>query len=143
MRVSRATIAASAVALGLAASSGCAHNDISTVAVTHSQPSTAMAPPARDKNGDQLPQLRWNSGHQLILTTWGSGTCPSLPTSVSMQSDQRIVIGLASNYGRDDVGCTADLSPTDSVILAPSGLDASKPAVAAIQGRQVTLAPRR
>lgn len=129
------------VVAGAAKVISCGSNSVvATVALTYSRFTTAMQTmPEPDKNGDPTPLLRWSSADQLILTTWGSGTCPLLPTAVTLQNAHRISISLASVDGP----CTADLAPTNSVIVAPAGLDASMPAIAKIRGNEVALAPRK
>ncbi len=117
----------------------CGSSSVDTVAVTYSRSTTSMKTmPAVDENGDPMPLLRWGSENRLILTTWGSGTCPLLPTRVTLQNAHHVTIRLGSVDGP----CTADLAPTNSVIVAPAGLDATTPAVAQIQGSNVPLSPR-
>ena len=102
---------------------GCASDSVPTIAVTYFRSTatpTAETTVPLDKNGTAVPQLRWGSEDQLILTTWGSGSCPLLPTAVTVQGAHRIAISLATQYG-SDVACTADLTATDSVIVAPPG----------------------
>ena len=93
--------------------------------------------PSMGKNAAPIPLLRWHSAHQLILTTWGSGSCPPLPTAVTLQNAHRLTISLASHPGP----CTADLTPMNSVLEAPTGLESSTRAVANIHGDEVALAP--
>jgi len=119
----------------------CGSDRVATVDITHFRPTTAMDQPIQmDKDGSPTPRLRWGTADQLILTTWGSGSCPLLPTSVTLENAHRITItiGLAS----DDGPCSADLAPTNSVIVAPHGLDANQPTIARIQSNDVALSSR-
>jgi hypothetical protein len=131
---------------GMLTVAGCGSTDVPTIAVTYSRSTTVPAAETTvllDKNGAEVPQLRWGSGDQLILTTWGSGSCPELPTSMTLQNAHRLTIGLYSRPGSGNNGCTADLTPTDSVITAPAGLDDGTPAVAQVEGNEVPLSPRK
>lgn len=118
---------------------GCESKRVATVAVTYSKSTTAMdTTPDMGKDGVMVPLLRWAGADQLMLTTWGSGSCPLLPTAVTLQNAHRINITLASHDG----ACTADLTPTNSVLMAPAGLDSTTPAVAQIQSNEVALPSR-
>jgi hypothetical protein len=56
-------------------------------------------------------------GARLAITLWGSGSCPTLPTSLVVLSPNRVRI-VASDDWRNAT-CTADLSPTTSVVVLP------------------------
>jgi len=117
---------------------GCRSDGAATVALTYSRSTTAMRTmPKVDKNRS-IAATTLGRCRSLILTTWGSGSCPLMPTAVTLQNAHRITISLSSVDGP----CTADLAPTNSVIVAPAGLDASKPAIAKIQSNEVALSPR-
>ena len=121
MRIRSSPAVFCAVMVGSLTAAACASDGFSTIAVTYSRATTVPAMPILlGKDHIEVPQLRWGSGDQLILTTWGSGSCPLLPTAVTVQGAHRIAISLATQYG-SDVACTADLTATDSVIVAPPG----------------------
>ncbi len=139
MSVRRATAVLLIAVFGTLTVVSCGSDRVATVAITYSRSTTVMDQPIQmDKDGYPIPLLRWGTADQLILTTWGSGSCPLLPTTVTLQNAHRITIRLAS----DDGPCTADLAPTNSVIVAPHGLDASQPAIAKIQSNEVALSSR-
>lgn len=138
-RIAAFLIAAS----GAITAAGCGSPPTNTVAITYYRPtSAAMAALGTDKYGIPFPAIRWGNPNQLILTTWGSESCPELPSAVTIQSPHRITIDLGSGPGAGNTGCTADRTPTDSIVGAPAGLDSNTPSIAEIQGHDVALAVR-
>jgi hypothetical protein len=62
---------------------------------------------------------------------------------LALQNAHRLIISLYSRPGSENDGCTADLTPTDSVITAPAGLDDGTPPIARVEGNEVPLSPRK
>jgi hypothetical protein len=66
----------------------------------------------------------WTDG-QLALTTWGSGSCPAVPVALTALDASTVEITVSADYGASP--CTADLSPTTSVIDLPDTLTGPGP----------------
>src|SRR5947209_8738876 len=115
MRVRTTVAGLLVVVFGAMTLAGCGPKKAATVAITYSRSTTAMEIPTMGAGGAPVPLLRWSSADQLVLTTWGSGSCPLLPTAVTLINAHRITIALDSDGG----ACTADFAPTNSIILAP------------------------
>ena len=68
------------------------------------------------------PPFAWiERGESLSLTTWGSGSCPSVPESIDVVSAGRIVVNIDDSVPTQ---CTMDLSPHTSKIELPDDVDA-------------------
>jgi hypothetical protein len=75
--------------------------------------------------------------------TWGSGSCPKIPTSVEVSETNTVVIKTNEHdFYRGDDACTADLAVTTSVVRLPSSVDAIRALVVQIDGTTTRLAPR-
>lgn len=55
-------------------------------------------------------------GRRFAVITWGSSTCPLVPTTLAM--DEQVTIGFESS---DEDVCTADLGPTTHEFTVPDG----------------------
>lgn len=58
---------------------------------------------------------------QLLVTTWGSSSCPRLPESVVAEGSS-VVVGTKEFNLFGGSGCTADASPTTSSVPVPAGI---------------------
>jgi hypothetical protein len=97
--------------------------------------------PAFDPRGPSsfTSSLAWvNDGEYLAVITYGSGSCPTGPHSITVVGDQELTIGLGPLFPDRDV-CTADLGPHVTVIAVPEGITSAKPLVAQLDDRQFTL----
>jgi hypothetical protein len=111
---------------------------ISTAVITYSkgmpsalaQPSTTATP---------APVATWGGPHQLLVVTWGSDSCPLLPTSVHTSGPHRLVITTAAHGGG---AYTSDLVATTSVVAVPGALDDTAPVQVDVDGTTITLGPR-
>lgn len=67
----------------------------------------------------------------MLLTTWGSGSCPLVPTTLDVVSDAEIAVAVHDRFADPDVprSCTADLTPSSAVVELPAELDHSGPIV--------------
>lgn len=80
--------------------------------------------------------VTWDGARRLNITTYGSGSCPALPTAVRSKGEHQVVVRTTTREG----ACTADLSPTTSVIALPQGIDTSAAVSVDVDGA-VTLLP--
>ncbi|MFT2693011.1 hypothetical protein [Clavibacter zhangzhiyongii] len=65
------------------------------------------------------PRVGWiDAGERIFITTHGSGSCPTVPTSLHL-TDGQLVIGLTHTTAR---ACTEDLAPASYVIQVPSAV---------------------
>jgi hypothetical protein len=75
--------------------------------------------------------------------TWGSGSCPKIPSSVEASGTDGVVIKTVEHdFYRGDTACTADLAVTTSVVRLPSSIDTTHALTAQIDGTNSRLAPR-
>lgn len=86
--------------------------------------------------------VSWAGAHQLYVTTVGSGSCPTLPTSVHADGAHRVVIHTALVHRSGVNACTADLGPTTSTIDLPARIDSTAQLTVDIDGTSMTLEPR-
>ncbi len=54
----------------------------------------------------------------MVVTTWGSGSCPTVPVAIDVDSTPDAVITLVLSDDYEGV-CTADLGPYASVVRLP------------------------
>ncbi|MFS0703942.1 hypothetical protein AB6N23_05400 [Cellulomonas sp. 179-A 9B4 NHS] len=76
------------------------------------------APP--DVGSEEIAVTPGDDPRQLLLVTWGSSTCPTLPDDVTWDAAAevlRVTLTDATAYG--DAACTADMAPTTSVVRLP------------------------
>lgn len=121
-------VAASAV--GALLLSGCATN----AAAPGSAPNGADTPAATETAGpaspdatgddsgpfDISPQISWiDGGHALVVTTYGSSSCPPVLSDVTADG-QLLSVTLGPS---EQKACTADLAPRGTYVAAPEGLD--------------------
>jgi hypothetical protein len=84
--------------------------------------------------------LAWiDNGARLAITTWGSSSAPSVPTTFEVEGQRLTLILACRNPGGGPI--SADLSPYVTVIDAPPGLDPLAHAVVHSGGRDYDLPP--
>jgi hypothetical protein len=73
---------------------------------------------------DPNPRAAWAGPGRVYVLTYGSSSCPSIPTSVNAHDAHQLVIKTVEHdlYEQDDA-CTADLGPTTSVVEIPEEID--------------------
>jgi hypothetical protein len=74
--------------------------------------------------GVNFPRVGHGAPGELVVVTTGSGSCPSVPTTVRVANPDEVTvdIGLRNSAG----ACTDDLRVTNNLIATP-GLDRTKP----------------
>jgi len=78
-----------------------------------------------------------NGRGELLITTWGSSSCPRLPSSVETDGSSVVVETKQFNlFGGD--GCTSDASPTTSSVSLPSGVSMNRSLQVVVDGTPVT-----
>lgn len=78
-----------------------------------------------------------NDRGELLITTWGSSSCPRLPSSVEADGSSVVVETNEFNlFGGD--GCTSDASPTTSSVSLPSGVSVGRSLRVVIDGTAVS-----
>lgn len=112
-------------------------------AATGSTPSvrhTKGLPPSvtvSDPSGENV--VGWSGAGQMYVVTYGSGSCPKLPTSVTAAAGNRLTITTAPS---SDGPCTMDYGPTTSLVDVPAGIDDRQPMHVTVDGVASTLPPR-
>ena len=85
------------------------------------------------------PTVAWvNDGRYLAVVTFGSGSCPSGPTSIEVMADQEIDVRLGPLVHDGDV-CSADMRGHVTVVELPSGITPTKPLVAGFGNNEATI----
>jgi hypothetical protein len=128
-------------------SAGSTHSSarlISTVIATYTK---GMPPgvtrPAPTSTDIPNPVVAWAGARQLYVTSYGSSSCPSLPSLVQASGSHYLNIKTASNLAPgDNAYCTADLGPTTSTINIPDAIDVSSSIIIDIDGVTSSLQPR-
>ena len=106
----------------------------STVSHTKGLPPTVTP---SDTAGQSL--VGWTGPGRMYLVTYGSGSCPKLPTGVSASGGNQLTITTAST---SDGPCTMDFGPTTSVVDVPQGIDDTKPVQVTVDGVASNVPPR-
>lgn len=117
-----------AAALTGVAASGAAcstHSQVSPAVVNHFKGLPAGCAGA----SSQTPRAcsAWRDAHSIYVITWGSDSCPTIPTSVDATSARKVVIRTVEHdFIEGDNSCTDDLTPSTSVVRLPSTIDGTK-----------------
>lgn len=101
----------------LAVLAGCGTATTPSAPATPTVSHTKGLPPSvtiTDTSGQSV--VGWLGAGQMYLVTYGSSTCPRLPTSVTAAAGNRLTITTARS---SDGPCTMDLGPTTSVVDVP------------------------
>ena len=132
---------AAVISLGVTACSSSGDSRVATAVVTHVQrlPPGVTEPPGTFDPQNLKPFARWAQSHAIYVTTWGSGSCPRLPTSVHADGAHKVQIKTAEHGGPN---CTGDLGPTTSTVKLPPGTDDTAAIVVTIDGTPTELDPR-
>lgn len=134
----RAAALAALVCGAVAACSG-SGTGVSHFVVTYSR----GAPPATTSSKPSVPtfedSVAWAGPNQIYVTTYGSGSCPRLPTSVKAHGSHEVDIHTKEHGGP---ACTSDLGPTTSTVSIPKGIDSTASLVVYLDGKPTTLAVR-
>ncbi|MDM8084818.1 hypothetical protein QUV83_08590 [Cellulomonas cellasea] len=98
-----------------------ADSGVATAAPTpgpHPTPITIAESFGRNDDADVAPAARDANPSRLLVTTWGSSTCPDLPVSMEWDAG-RTVLSVRAEFdnGRADTPCTLDYVPTTSVLV--------------------------
>jgi hypothetical protein len=87
----------------------------------------------------------WMTSGEIAVVTWGSSGCPDLPTRLAVPAGNRLNV-TAELYDPSHVSCSADLTPTTSVIKVPAALSLTEDVTVTIvdvsYGATVSLPPR-
>lgn len=106
-----------------------AHSAAATAAPTpgpNPTPTTIAESYGRNDDADVPPVARDATPDRLLVTTWGSSTCPRLPVSMEWDAAHTVLSVRAEfDNGRADTPCTLDLVPTTSVLVV-EGLPAAE-----------------
>ncbi|SOD99102.1 hypothetical protein [Blastococcus haudaquaticus] len=69
------------------------------------------------------PPVTWGDDGDLAVTTYGSSSCPSGPTTVTVVGEQEIRIEIEPLFPDRDP-CTADMAPRTTAVDRPEGVRA-------------------
>jgi hypothetical protein len=103
-----------------------------------------VAVPLSQRQGSFPRELRpwatWASAHTIFVMTWGSGSCPRIPTSVDLEGSDRIRISTVEHDLYE--GCTDDLAVTTSEVRLPSEISGTGGLLVDIDGTTTRLPAR-
>ncbi|MFB2599081.1 hypothetical protein ACEXQE_14915 [Herbiconiux sp. P17] len=136
----------------VSACAGCTSSPPANPTPTSTASSTVTPSPAPSEAGELWAQqfvsagdekVRWGDdiAPHIILTTYGSGSCPSAPVTLEVVDPETIAVTLAP----PPLGaCTADLRPTAFAAERPESLDLSSTITVLLEGQPYgTLPPLR
>lgn len=110
-----------AVAVALAAAlavSGCSSSSSIAVETVRGLPSGVTL--SDDEQRGEQPVAIWTDDRATItVVTWGSSSCPPVPTALAVESAALLQLQFAPPV--DEV-CTADYAPTSHVLTTPDGV---------------------
>jgi hypothetical protein len=98
--------------------------------------------PSGIANATSGDRAAWGPPGQLLIVTYGSGSCPRLPNVVTGTGPHTVTITTVTYLSSTRPSCTADLGPTTSVVREPANLDETRPVTITIDGTRVGLAAR-
>ncbi len=76
-----------------------------------------------DEQLGEQPVAVWTDNREtLTVVTWGSSSCPPVPTSLNVESAMLLNLRFAPPT---DQACTADYAPTSHVFATPDGISFS------------------
>jgi hypothetical protein len=93
---------------------------------------------------DPDPRAAWAGSGRVYVITYGSSSCPSIPTSVDAADAHHLVVKtVVHDFFEQDDACTADLGPTTSVVEIPREIDDHHPVLVEIDGVVIALPARK
>jgi hypothetical protein len=133
-----------AVVIGASALSAPAYSGVSPAVIRYfkGMPPSVANPGGQQIGGKPKPSAAWAGPGTIYVMTWGSGSCPALPSTVKAAGGNLVVI---TTYQRATDGaaiCTADLAVTTSVVRLPSRIDSTRPLTVRIDRATTHLEPR-
>ncbi len=85
----------------------------------------------------------WAPNGSIYVMTWGSGSCPNIPTSVSARGAREIVVRTVEHdFIEGDQACTADLAVTTAVVQIPTAIGDAQALFVRIDGTRTRLPAR-
>lgn len=126
-------------------SSGATGSHVSPAVIGHFRgfPTGVTVPANRHPGQSTKPWAAWAGPKSIYVMTWGSGSCPNIPSSVEATGPDRVLIKtVGHDFHKGDTACTADLAVTTSVVRLPSSIDTTRVLAAQIDGTSTRLAPR-
>lgn len=105
--------------IGISACAGSTQPQISPAVARHFKGLPKGITIPGDRRAQAEPWAAWAGKRTIYVMTWGSGSCPKLPSSVKAIDAGRIDIHTEAISHKDAV-CTADLAVTTSVVRLPA-----------------------
>jgi hypothetical protein len=87
------------------------------------EPSGAVR--ATDGRGDPRVSATWVERDVIVVTTWGSGSCPKRPVEIERKGDHKVKVRVRRTERAE--ACTADLGPTSNSVRLPKGVSKDGP----------------
>jgi hypothetical protein len=137
--LARAVAASVALIVPLAACSD-SQPDVAQAVVTYSRGLPDGVKPSAPTT--RSPVAIWAGRREIFIVTYGSSSCPKLPTMVKAVERHEVKIETAEHLPKGDDGCTSDLAPTTITVRVPSDTDIARPLRIDIDGSITTLEPR-
>lgn len=117
-RTIAAVFAATAVAFALA---GCsAASSIATETVRGVPSGVTLTD--EEQSGEQPVAIWTDNRETLTVVTWGSSSCPPVPTALELEAAMQLNLRFAPP---SEQVCTADFAPTSHVFTTPDGISFS------------------
>ncbi|RWZ68088.1 hypothetical protein ELQ92_02225 [Labedella populi] len=132
MRLKKMGMFGVAIAL-VSLTAGCTHDE-AYVDKFSGRPTDA--PPATESSYG--PEARWSETGNVLITTWGSSSCPSTPSAISLLTPSVVLVELAPP---PDGACTADMAATTFEMELPEEAQESRIESAIVGEQKVQLPP--
>ena len=143
-RVAVLLASGAAVVLGVSSCSAAHDARVAPAVVTQVRglPPSVTEPPGAGAAGIPKPFASWAvEPGDIYVTTWGSSTCPKLPTSVHATGAHGVQITTARHYLRGENVCTSDFAPTTSTVRLPREIAFTAVLAVTIDGTVTELRP--
>jgi hypothetical protein len=80
---------------------------------------------ATDGRGDPRASAAWIKSDTIVITTWGSGSCPKRPVKIERKGKSEVRVRVRRTERAE--ACTADLGPTSNSVRLPRGVATDAP----------------
>lgn len=130
-------------ACAVAACSG-SGSSISKAVVTYTRgtpPGVSLGVSVSGAGDDSEPFVTWAGPGRIFVVTYGSGSCPRLPTSVRSDGPHRVIVKTKAHLFDGDNACTADLGPTTITVNIPDDIVENAAFTVKVDGSTTTLNP--
>jgi hypothetical protein len=129
-------------ALSACSGFGPTHSHVSSAVIGHFKglPHSVTVPENRQRDPSEKPWAAWAGPRSIYVMTWGSSSCPNIPTSVDAAAVDLVFIRTVEHdFHPGDDACTEDMAVTTSLVRLPSSIDTTRALVVQIEDTKTRL----